>query len=98
MFQRSGSGIRRAVVMAASVAGFGMMAAAAGNAVAADKGHGPDKYLATTQNCPVVQDSYYRKCGDTGSGHEPQAEARHVHEPTTPTDNEPAGVAAAQKD
>jgi hypothetical protein len=98
MFQRSGSGIRRAVVMAALVAGVGVMAAA-GGAAAADKGHGPDKYVATAQNCPVVEDwSSYRKCGDTGSGHEPQSEARHVHEPTTPTDNEPAGVAAAQND
>ena len=43
MSKRSGSGLRRAVVMAAAVAGFGMMAA--GGAMAADKGHGPEKYL-----------------------------------------------------
>jgi hypothetical protein len=97
MDKRSGIGIRRAALMAAVVAGIGM-AAAAGSATAADKGHGRDDAAAATtaQNCSVIQDwSYYRKCGDTGSEHEPAAEARHAREPQTPTDNEPVGAAAA---
>jgi hypothetical protein len=100
MSKRSGNGLRRAVVMAAAVAGFGMMAAVAGGAMAADKGHGPDKYVSTAQNCPVVQDwSYYRKCGDTGSAHEARAEPRRTREPEQPpADNEPVGVAAPQND
>jgi hypothetical protein len=98
MFQRSGAGLRRAVIMAAAVTGFGMMAAT-GSAVAADKGHGSDKYVATTQNCTVIQDwSYYRKCGDTGSEHEARAEPRRAPEsqPETPSDNEPVGATAAR--
>src|SRR5262245_61926972 len=66
MFQRGGSGLRRAVVMAASVAGFGMMAAMAGGAVAADKGGAHDEYFSAQPNCSINQDwSNIRKCGDT---------------------------------
>ena len=95
MEKRSGFGIRRAALMAAAVAGIGGMAAA-GSAMAADKGHGRDDSAApTAQNCSVIQDwSYYRKCGDTGSDHEPTAEARHAREPETPADNEPVGADA----
>ena len=98
MEKRSGIGIRRAALMAAAVAGIGM--AAAGSATAADKGHGRDDSAApTAQNCSVVQDwSYYRKCGDTGSDHEPTAEARHAREPQTPADNEPVGADAPARD
>ena len=80
------------------MAGFGMMAA--GGATAADKGHGPDKYVSTGQICPVVQDSsFYRKCGDTGSAHEARAEPRRTREPEQPpADNEPVGAAAPQND
>jgi hypothetical protein len=78
----------------------GTMAAVAGGAIAADKGHGPDKYVSTAQNCTVVQDSsYYRKCGDTGSAHEARAEPRRTREPEQPpADNEPVGPAAPQGD
>jgi hypothetical protein len=98
MEKRSGIGIRRAALMAVAAAGIGM--AAAGSATAADKGHGRDESVApTAQNCSVIQDwSYYRKCGDTGSDHEPTAEARHAREPQTPTDNEPVGAAAPARD
>jgi hypothetical protein len=93
MFKRSGAGLCRAVVVVAAVAGFGVMAAL-GTAVAADKGHGPDKEVTTAQNCAVIQDlSYYRKCGDTGSNHEAHAEPVHAREPQPPADNEPVGVA-----
>jgi hypothetical protein len=96
MFKRSGAGLRRAVVLAAAVTGFGMTAAITGGAMAADKGHGPDESTATAQNCAVIQDwSYYRKCGDTGSDHEQRAEARHARDPQTPTDSEPTAGAAA---
>ncbi len=85
MFQRSGSGLRRAVVMAASVAGFGMMAAMAGSAVAADKGGAHEEYLNSASNCSAKQDwSNARKCGDTER--EPRAE--HV---TPPTQSPPTG-------
>jgi hypothetical protein len=96
MFQRSGAGLRRAAVLAAVVAGIGMMATA-GSATAADKDHGPNDYAAAAAtNCSVVQDwSYYRKCGDTGSEHEARAEVKHAREPQPPADNEPTGAAAA---
>ena len=90
MFKRSGSGLRRAVVMAAAVAG---LAAMAGGAMAADgKGGGHEEYLNAAPNCAVNQDwSYFRKCGDTER--EPKAEAKQVHELERPTDNEPVGAA-----
>ena len=95
MFKRSGAGLRRAAVMAAVVAGIGMMATA-GSATAADKGHGPNDYAAEATNCSVVQDwSYYRKCGDTGSDHDPHAEVTH-RDPQPPTDNEPDRAGAAR--
>jgi len=98
MFKRSGAGLCRAVVVAAAVAGFGVMVAV-GSAVAADKGHGPDKEVTTAQNCAVIQDlSYYRKCGDTGSNHEAHAEPLRTREPQPPTDNEPVGAAARARD
>ena len=96
MFQRSGSSFRRAVVMAASVVGLGLMA---GGAVAADKGAdktgGHEEYLNAAPNCSVNQDwSYFRKCGDTE--HQPaRAEPKHVREIEPPTDNEPVGATAA---
>jgi hypothetical protein len=96
MFQRSGAGLRRAVVMAASVAGFGMMAAMAGGAMAADdKGSGHEEYLNAAPNCSVNQDwSYFRKCGDTE--HQPRAETKQrSREIERPIDNEPVGAAAA---
>jgi len=81
--------------MAAVVVGIGMMATA-GSAMAADKGHGPNDDAAMATNCSVVQNlSYYRKCGDTGSTHEPHAKVTHAREPQPPADNEPAGVDAA---
>jgi len=91
MVTRSGAGVRRAVVAAAAVAGFGMMVA--GGAIAADKDHGPNDYSATAQSCSIVPDwQYYRKCGDTGSTHEPHAQAAvHVRDPQEPSDNEPTG-------
>jgi hypothetical protein len=94
MFQRSGSGLRRAVVMAAAVAGFGVMA---GGAMAADdKGVGHEEYLNAAPNCSVNQDwSYFRKCGDTER--EPKAEPKHVHEIERPTDNEPVGAVDARR-
>ncbi len=97
MFQRSGSGLRRAVVMTASVVGIGMMAAMAGGAKAADdKGGGHEEYLNAAPNCSVNQDwSYFRKCGDTE--HQPRAEARHAHEFQPPTDSEPVGPANARR-
>ena len=101
MVKRSGVGLRRAAVMAAVVAGLGMVTVLADGAVAADKGRESDKYATTAQNCAVLQDwSYYRKCGDTGSSHEPRAESRRVREPEpeTPTDNEPVGAATAPAD
>ena len=99
MFQRSGSGLRRAVVMAASVAGFGVMAAMAGGAAAADKGRGHEEYLNAAPNCSVNQDwSYFRKCGDTGSEHEARAEPTHVRDPQPPTYNEPVGATAPSND
>jgi hypothetical protein len=80
MFQRSGSGLRRAVVMAASVAGFGMMAAMAGGAVAADKGGAHD----AAPNCSANQDgSNTRKCGDTER--EGRVETKHVTPQSGPT-------------
>ncbi len=100
MVKRSGSGLRRAAVMAAVVVG-GMMTAMADGAVAADKGRESDQYGTTAVNCSVLQDwSYYRKCGDTGSEHEPRAEAQRTRdpEPETPTDNEPVGAADAPND
>jgi hypothetical protein len=100
MVKRSGTGLRRAVVMAAAVAGLGMMAAAAGGATAADKGRESEEYGATAQKCTVVQDwSYYRKCGDTGSEREPtRAEPKHSREIARPTDNEPVGASTAPND
>jgi hypothetical protein len=84
MFQRSGYGLRRAVVMAASVAGFGMMAAMAGGAVAADKGGAHEEYLNATPKCSAKQDwSNDRKCGDTER--EPRAEPTRVQPATAPT-------------
>ena len=84
MFQRSGSGLRRAVVMAASVAGFGMMAAMAGGAVAADKGGAHEEYLNAAPNCSANQDgSNTRKCGDTER--ERRAETKHVTPQSVPT-------------
>ena len=76
MFQRSGSGLRRAVVMAAAVAGFGVMA---GGAMAADdKGGAHEEYPNTVSNCSANQDvSNIRKCGDTER--EPRAEPKHVN-------------------
>ena len=93
MFQRSGSGLRRAVVMAAAVAGFGVMA---GGAMAADdKGGGHEEYLNAAPNCSVNQDwSRFRKGGDTER--EPKAEA-HVRERQPPTDNEPVGAVDARR-
>jgi hypothetical protein len=86
MFQRSGSGIRRSVVMAASVAVFGMMAAMVGSAVAADKDGVQEEHLNTVSNCSANQDSSNtRKCGDTER--EPRAEPKHVDPPAGP----PAG-------
>jgi hypothetical protein len=80
MFQRSGSGLRRAVVMAASVAGFGMMATMAGGAVAADKGGAHE----AASNCSANQDgSNTRKCGDTER--ERRAETKHVTPQSVPT-------------
>jgi hypothetical protein len=99
MFQRSGSGLRRAVVMAVSVAGFGMMAAMAGGAMAADdKGSGHQEYLNAAPNCSVNQDwSQFRKCGDTER--EPKAESRqHTREIERPIDNEPVGATAPSRD
>jgi len=79
MFQRSG--LRRAVVMAASVAGFGMMAAIAGGAVAADKGGAHEEYLNAAPNCLAKKDwPNLRKCGDVER--EPRAEKRTTP-PTT---------------
>jgi len=99
MCKRSGAGLRRAVIMAAAVVGFGMTAAIAGGATAADKGHESNKYTSTAQNCSVVQDwSYYRKCGDTGSEREPRVERTRTREPETPTDNEPVGATAPARD
>jgi hypothetical protein len=101
MVKRSGAGQRRAAVMAAAVAGFGMLTAMAGGAAAADKGRESDSYGTTAVNCSVLQDwSYYRKCGDTGSEHEPRAEAQRTRDPDpeTPTDNEPVGAATAPAD
>jgi hypothetical protein len=91
MFQRSGSGLRRAVVMAASVAGFGMMAAMAGGAVAADKGGAHKEYLNAAPNCSANQDwSNIRKCGDTErEPREPRAEPKRV---TPPTDSVPGPI------
>src|SRR5262245_47732675 len=98
MEKRSGIGIRLAPLVAAAVVGIGR--AAAGSATAADKGHGRDESAApTAQNCSVIQDwSYYRKCGDTGSEHEPRAEARRASEPQAPADNEPVGADAPARD
>ena len=80
MFQRSGSGLRRAVVMA-SVTGFGIMAAMAGGAVAADKGGGHEEYVNAAQSCSVNQDwTNIRKCGDTER--EPRAEPKRASPPT----------------
>jgi hypothetical protein len=94
MFQRSGAGLRRAVVMAASVAGFGMMAAMAGGAMAADD---KEEYLNAAPNCSVNQDwSQFRKCGDTER--EPKAEARQrTREIERPIDNEPVGATAPSR-
>ena len=87
MFQRSGSGLHRAVVMAASVAGFGILAAVAGGAVAADKGGGPEKYLNAPPYCSINQDrTNIRKCGDTER--EPRAEQRR----TPPTNPVPTSI------
>jgi len=97
MWKRSGSGLRRAAVAAALVAGIGMMAAGAGGAGAADKEHDPNKPQTTAQNC-AVEPSYYRKCGDTGSSREARAEPRHVSEPDTPADSEPVGASAPAND
>jgi len=96
MVTRSGAGLRRAVLVAAAVAGFGMMAMA-GGATAADKGHGPADDSAAARNCSIVPDwQYDRKCGDTGSAHEPHAAAAvHVRDPQVPSDNEPSGETAA---
>ena len=94
MFKRSGSGLRRAVVMAAAVAGL----AVAGGAMAADsKGGGHEEYLNAAPNCSVNQDwSYFRKCGDTE--HQPErATTTRVHEVQPPTDNEPIGRADARR-
>ena len=71
--------------MAASVAGFGMMAAMAGGAVAADKGGAHKEYLNAAPNCSDNQDwPNIRKCGDTER--EPRAKPKRA---TPPTDTEP---------
>ena len=89
MFQRSGYGLRRAVVVATAVVGLGMMA---GGAIAADKGNGHEEYGSAAPNCSVDQNwSQYRKCGDTE--HQlARAESTRVREIEQPTDNEPVGA------
>jgi hypothetical protein len=72
--------------MAASVAVFGMMAAMAGSAVAADKDGVQEEGLNTVSNCSANQDSSNtRKCGDTEREPRAGAEARR------PAGGPPAG-------